>query len=128
MPFGTIETLASIFVILGAVKLIIILINPSAWFNFSKKVYYNPKLTSSIALVLAIIVLYYLINAGMTILHILAAGLFISLIIVTGISKYSKELMNWMERKGPKQMMKEQCFYILIWLALIVWGIVVLVS
>lgn len=119
----TLEILATIIIVFGVIKLIFILISPEAWLNFAKKVYVKPKVTSIIALILAIIVLYYLIDAGITIVHILAITLFMGLVMVTGISIYFKGVIDWVMRRDVKNILKEQWLLTLIWILLLAWGI-----
>lgn len=124
MPFGTLETLASIVIILSVIKLIVFLISRGSWFNFTKKVYSKPLITSIIALILAAIVLYYLINAGITIVDIFAVMLFLGMIMIVAVSRYINELVNWISKKDPKSLLKEQWFFMLIWIILLIWVIV----
>lgn len=128
MAFGALETLASIIIILSVIKLIVLFISPKSLYGFARKIYSHPNVMSISAVVLAAIVLYYLINASITIVDIFAVMLFIVLIMVVGIAKYANEMMDWVLKKDPKNILKEMWLYILIWILLLIWGIVELVT
>jgi len=124
MPFGTLEIIASIIIVLSVIKLVFLFISPKSLYGFARKIYSHPNVMSISAVVLAAVVLYYLINAGITIVDIFAVMLFIVLIMVVGISKYANEMMDWVLKKDLKNILKEMWLYILIWIVLLVWGII----
>ena len=121
---GIIEILALILIVISVIKIVTLLIHPESWFVFTKKVFVKPKVTSTVALILAAAVLYFLIRAGTTILEILAVTLFIALFMTVGLVKY---LPDMVKKIKPKTVLKEQWLYTLAWIALLVWGIVVLI-
>ncbi len=123
MKMGTLEILATIFIAFAMLKLIVVLISPDSWLLFAKKIYTKPKITAAIAFILATIVLYHLINAGATIVQILAVTLFISLVIVIGVAQYANHIIDWAMERNLKVLVKEQWFYMLIWLILLLWGL-----
>jgi hypothetical protein len=123
MKFGTLEILATILIAFSVIKLIVILISPQSWLRFLRNIYIRPAITSTIAFILAAIVLYFLIAAGVSIVHILAVTLFIALIIVIGMARYADQLINWVVGQDLKIILREQWFYTLVWLALLAWGI-----
>ncbi len=123
MVFSAIEILALILIVFSITKLAVILISPNAWFGFARKIYIKPKITSATATVLAVIVLYYLISSGVSITQILATTLFIALLILIGFAKYADQIIDWAEKQDMQDILKEQWFYIFIWVALLLWGI-----
>lgn len=123
MQFGTLETLASILIFFVIIKLIVIFVSPEAWMQFARKVYVKPQITSGVSFILAAVVLYFLLSAGVTIVHILAVSLFIVLVMVVGMAKYADALIDWAIARDLNNILKEQWFYTLVWLALIAWGI-----
>ncbi len=123
MKFGTLEILATILIAFSLIKIIIILISPQAWLKFARTIYIRPAITSAVAFMLAAVVLYFLITAGVSIVHILAVTLFIALIIVIGMARYADQLIDWMVGQDLKIILREQWFYMLVWLALLAWGI-----
>ena len=54
--------------------------------------------------------------------------LFFGLLMIVGVSRYVNGLVNWISKKDPKTLMKDQWFFMLIWIILLVWGIAALVS
>ena len=116
--------LALIFIVVAAVKIIVILSKPSAWSKVVKKVWKNSNLIMIICLVLAIIVLSGLIAQGMTILQIFSVMLFVSLLAGVGIAMYSKDIVNASQRLlRDRNIVKKSWLYILIWIILLVWGL-----
>lgn len=126
MGLEPLEILAAIIIVFSLVKLTVVLISPMSWLNFAKKIYVRPQITSAVALVLAAVVLYILINSGMTIVHILAVTLFIVLVLVIGMARYGEEIISWAMGQDLRTILKEQWLYTLIWIVLLVWGIAVI--
>ncbi len=122
MNFGTIEILALILIAITAIKLLIFIVNPHWWYSFIEKVYSSPAITSLIAFILAMIVLYFLILSGITIVEILAVSLFIALLIAIGFAKYANKLIPWIRDQNIVSVLKELWLYTLVWLLLIAWG------
>ena len=124
MAFTPIETIALIIIIIGAIKILVLLVKPMAWMNFSKKVYLtNPMLTKMIYLILGVIVLYYLLQE-MTVVQILAVAAFMSLFIGVALMPIIGDLYKKYEgiiKKG--NLWKDSWIYTLIWIALMALGI-----
>ena len=123
MNFGTIEILALILIVIAAIKLIFLVVNPDVWYAFIGKIYSKPRLISFIALLLAAYVLYLIINSGVTIVEILAVCLFIALLMTVGVAQYAGEIVNWIREKDHIFIMKELWLYTIVWLLLLVWGV-----
>lgn len=123
MALTPLEIMATIIIALAVIKIIVLLINPKSWFNFAKTVHSNPTVTSIAGLILAGVTLYYLLQEGVTIVHILAMMLFFMFLFMIGIAPYSKKLINWAAKKDMKVMFREMWLYTLIWIVLLVWGI-----
>lgn len=119
MIYTTIEWFALVIAVFALVKIGFILLKPKAWISFATKVWKNPKITGSVALILSIVVLYYLLKE-ITIVQIFAAMLFFSLLMMMGFAPYAKELIS-MSKKNIKKIVKELRLYLLIWLLLIIW-------
>ena len=93
MAFGALEILALILIVIGIIKMVVILIiSPKTWFKFAKKVYTKPTIVSIVALILGAVVLYYLVGAGVTIIHILAVMVFLALFATVGFAKFANEV------------------------------------
>ncbi len=117
---GVIENLAIILIIVSVIKLLIIWVSPKSWFNFVKKIYVNKTGATVVYFILAAIVLYYLLGAGMTIVQILAVTVFVSLLIGIGFMKYLDDLLKLFPKKYS---LKDQWFYVLMWVVLLAWGV-----
>lgn len=123
MTFGTLEVLALILIAAAVIKLVIILIKPQLWYNFIGGIYSKPPIASTIAFVLAMIVLYLLLVSGVTIVEILAVCLFVALLIAVGLSKYMDKLIPWVNEKNIVFILKEVWLYTLVWMILLAWGV-----
>lgn len=119
-----IEIIALIIIIISAIKIIVILVNPKSWADVVKKIWVNPMVTSIIALILAAIVLYYLVwIEGITIVQIFAVIAFVVLLMAVGIGTYAKEVISMSTRMLKKGVLKRAWFYTLIWIVLMVWAV-----
>ena len=119
-----IEIIALILIAVSVIKIITILIKPQAWANLVKKIWANSMLTSGISLILAAVVLYYLIQSGLTIVQILAVTAFVALLMAVGIGIYAKDVVSVATKMLKKGIMKKAWLYTLLWVALIVWGVI----
>tara|TARA_Y100000034_G_scaffold70987_1_gene85565 strand:+ start:125 stop:511 length:387 start_codon:yes stop_codon:yes gene_type:complete len=123
MVFTPVEIIALIMIVLGAIKMITLLVSPMSWMNFAKSVYSKPNLTSLVALILAAVVLYYLLQE-MTIVQVLAVAAFIGLLIMVGLAKEIGPLMKKYEAMIKKgNLWKEYWLYTLAWIILMAWGV-----
>ncbi len=119
-----IETIALIVIIVSAIKILTLLISPKSWLNFAKGFYKKPGVSKIVAFVLALIVLYYLVGAGITIVQILAVTAFVALLLIMGLADEVPYLIKKYEaliKKG--NLWKEYWFYSLVWIILLVWGL-----
>lgn len=90
--------------------------------------YVSPHLTSLVALSLAGLVLYFLLEAGLTIVHILAVSVFTALLFVVGLAPYASYILKWFEGKDLAQILEGQWLYTAVWLILLGWGAYELVA
>src|SRR3989344_1352782 len=122
------EILASILITLGIVKLVVIMVSPNSWLNFARKIYAKPKITSIIALLLALVVLQQLMAAGFTIIEIFAIGLFISLLFMASMVPFMSILIVYVKKHGLKKSIQEQWLPTLVWILLMLWGLKELIT
>jgi len=124
MAFTAVETIALVLIVIAVIKIGVLLVNPKSWMNFAKGVYSKPGVTSLGAFILAAIVLYYLIQSGISIVEILAVTAFVFLLILIGLAKEVGPLLkryDAMIKKG--NLWKEYWLYTLIWVILLIWGV-----
>ena len=120
-----IKIIALIFIVVALIKTITIAVKPKAWMKFVKGFYSKPKILSFIALVLATVVFYFLIQGGMTIVQILATSAFFSLVLLIGLApEVPYILKKYEEMVKKKQFWKAYWFYTLIWMVLLVLGLI----
>lgn len=119
----TIEILALILIALALVKLIMLLYKPELWFDLLEKIYIIPQLIGLLALVSSAVVLYFLVNSGITVVEILAVSLFIALLMMMAIASYAQELFVWIRRQNMSKLIKNTWLYIIAWIILLIWGL-----
>ena len=118
-----IEIIALIVIVAAAVKMLVLLVSPKAWMNFAKGIYSNATLVKLAGIVLAGIVLYYLVDSGMTIVQILAVTAFVASMLIIGLASEVKDLMAKYESRIKRgTLWKDFWLYTLIWIVLLVWG------
>jgi len=119
-----IGVLALIIIILGFIKLIVLAYNPKVWMNFAERVWSKPKTMQLICLILAIVVFFYLIENGITIVQILAVTLFVALFMAVAIAPEAEDLIKKYEARIKRgSLWKQYWLYVLIWLILLLWGL-----
>lgn len=115
------EIIAFLLVLLGLIKLAVVSRNPKKWLTFWKKKYSNTTATNIVALVLAGVVLYYLLQE-LTIVQIMAVAAFIALVFLIGFLPYVKELFEMAEKMLKQDnTLKKSWLVILVWLLLSLW-------
>ena len=87
-----------------------------------------PALTSTIALLLAALVLFFLLKSGLTIVQVLAVTVFVALLLVVGIAPHAGQLFEWIEGQSLPAMLRQQWLYIMIWVLLLAWGAIELIA
>ena len=90
MELNTLEIIAGVLIILTMLKVIILYTKPAIWLGSVKKLYTHLRQSSPIALLLAAIVLFFLINAGVRIVDILVVTLFIGLLACVACLGYCR--------------------------------------
>ncbi|HXV10850.1 MAG TPA: hypothetical protein VD839_08610 [Burkholderiales bacterium] len=124
MNFSMINVLAGLLIVLASIKLVVVFVSPRAWLRFVRRVYAAPTLTSTIALLLAALVLYLLLQSGLTIVQVLAVTVFVALLLVVGIAPYAGRLFERIETQSLPAMLRQQWLYIVVWVLLLGWGAV----
>lgn len=126
MAFTSIEIIALVLIVVVAIKMLVLLVKPKAWMNFAKAIYKKKAVAVMIGLVLGGVVLYYLIQE-LTIVQILAVIAFMAALFMIGLSGSASDLIKKYEGQIKRgKLWKENWFYTLLWIALIVWGALVL--
>ncbi|MBS3079450.1 hypothetical protein J4218_04970 [Candidatus Pacearchaeota archaeon] len=124
MDYSITQILALIFIVIASIKLLVILIKPSAWLKIVKKVWKNSTHVMIVCLVFVALVLYLLILDGITIIQIFAVMVFVSLLAGVGIAMYSDSIVNLAQRLlRDRHIVKKSWLFILIWVFLILWGL-----
>lgn len=114
-----IEIIALVVIVLSVLKIVLI---RKVWIKVVRKLYSAPKVLLLVELALAAIVLYYLLQAGFSIVEILAVVAFGALLTGIGFAAFGRETVSWAGKVLKKDIWKKAWLPILVWLALIVWG------
>lgn len=121
MPISVIEWIATIFAILGIIKIAVVLNNRKFWYNkVTRPIYSGGGTTSFIFIILAILVFWFLIQE-ISIVHIFVAVAFTALLIGAMFALYNKELLSFADKIIKKKFSGIAWIYILIWLTLSLW-------
>lgn len=123
-----IQGLAALLLMLSTVKLVTLAIRPSAWFSLARRLYRHPPITARVALAGAALVLWLLLRSGLDIVQILAVCLFTSLMMIAGLAPFVPRLLDWIESRDGGELLRQQGLYAFLWVALLVWGAVVLLD
>ena len=115
-----VETIALILVVVGLIKLVVLMINPSAWFGLAKGLTRNTAAFRLVALVLGAVILRYLLTE-LTIVQIFASSAFMATLMWIGFAPYKKELMEMMARNYGENALRKNWLLTIIWLAISLW-------
>jgi hypothetical protein len=126
MSSRLIEVFATALILLAVAKLIVLSVNAPAWLTAMKALYARPTLTALVSYILAGVVLYGLLESGLTIVQILAVCLFVVLLIIPGFAPYMGEVLRGLEGQTLWQMLRGQWLYTVVWMMLLGWGVNVL--
>lgn len=124
MGFTSVEIFALIFAALVVIKIAVVAVKPKAWWSIVKPLYKNGMVLFLVELILAGVVLYFLMQSGMSITQIAACILLGALLTGMSFAVYAKETAEWAGKLlKVKNMMKKAWLLILFWLAFAVWVI-----
>ena len=122
MTFGPLEIISALVIAFATAKLLVVSVSPRRWFDFAGLIYANPSMTSAVAAALAGLVLYFLVDSGITIVEILAVWAFLALLLIAGLARYAGEIIHWASERPVATWLREQWFPTAVWIALLVWG------
>ncbi len=116
-----IQIMALIVAVLGAIKLIVIVIDPKIWLKkVVKPIYANTMLASLIGLIIAGVSLYYL-KQTMTIVDIFAVMLFFFGLMLMSFAVMSKEMVALADKVLRKDGLMRFWLPMLVWILLLIW-------
>lgn len=116
-----IEIMALLIALLSGIKLIVIMINQKAWLNFWKPIYRKSGITTIVALVIGAVSLNYLMQV-MSIVHLFAAMLFFTAMMLLSFMAYSKETLAFAEQIYKKKNLLARAWLpTIVWVILLVW-------
>ncbi|MDP2651343.1 MAG: hypothetical protein Q8O98_01995 [bacterium] len=123
---SAIEIIALVTIIISVIKLVVITINPKAWYEGPLvKVWTNKVSGTLISLALGAVVLNYLLEE-LTIVQVFASLTFASLLFMLILIPYYRELYNMVLRDHSKgrDIFKRSWLGSIAWIALMIWVLV----
>lgn len=124
MVLGVIESFALIVAVVSIIKLLFLVINKQSWLKIVKPIY-GTKGVAWIFGILAIVVLYYLMQS-MTLIQIFAVILFIALFMGMAFTAYSSDFIKLAEKMIKGRLPAAIWIFSIIWLVLSVWVLYIL--
>lgn len=116
-----IEIMALLVVSLGLIKTVVILIDAKKWMGVAKAVYGNPQVTQVIALALAGLSLWYLLQE-LTIVQVWASMAFFMMVMVLSAAVAGKELLALANKLlRQKNLLQKWWLATLVWVGLSLW-------
>jgi hypothetical protein len=122
MSSRMIDLFAALLILLAIVKVVVLSVHTPNWLGAAKALYANRTVTVIVSYALAGVVLYGLLDSGLTIVQILAVSLFVVLLVIPGVAPYMGEVLRGLEGNTFRQMLREQWLYTLVWMLLLGWG------
>jgi len=121
---AVIEILALIFILIAGIKITIVLISPKFWIEgVVKKIWSHPATMIMCSLAAAGVTLYFLLEV-ITMVQILAVTLFLSLLMMAGVAMFALDFIKFAEKLYEKKAISKKTLpYIVIWIALLLWGL-----
>ncbi|MEK6937315.1 MAG: hypothetical protein AABW58_04560 [Nanoarchaeota archaeon] len=114
------EIISFLFALLILVKLVFVIFSKQTWYrNVAMPIYKNPKVSSLVILIIALIIFYYLIQS-ITLIELFAAMAFTNMITALSFMFYTKEFSELVKKVYSKNF-KFTIFgilYLLFWILL----------
>jgi len=120
MVLNNIEIIALVFAFFVLIKVLVLTISKKTWIRFVKKVYSRPFIISSVFFVIALVVLYYLLQT-LTIVEVFASVAFAVLLLGSSLALFSKEIINLASKVKSHRMNGIEFLQIIIWALLAIW-------
>ncbi|MBW3002258.1 hypothetical protein KY338_03805 [Candidatus Woesearchaeota archaeon] len=116
-----IQIMALIVAVLGAIKLLVIIVDPKIWLKkVVKPIYANTMVASLLGLIIAGVSLYYL-NQELTIVQIFAVLLFFMGLMLMSFAVMAKEMVGLADKVLRKDGLMRFWLPMLIWVLLLIW-------
>lgn len=120
---SALEIIALIFIAILVVKLVVLAINPKAWYRGPlAKLFSNTNTTYAISFTFGVVLLVYLLRE-LSIVEIFAVVVFASFLMALTMAPYMKQLIGMVQRdiEGNKNFLYANWLSTTVWLTLIVW-------
>jgi len=118
-----VEIIALLLAALLFVKVFFALVLPDARKNMIAEVYEHPTALVLAALVLGIIIIYYLLQE-MTIIQIFATCALFSMLFAVSFAPFGKELIQVVKKTQRTEIVKKLWFALILWIGLAVWVLI----
>ncbi|MFC1800602.1 hypothetical protein ACFLYT_00955 [Nanoarchaeota archaeon] len=115
-----VEIMALILALIACVKIIVLLFNPKAFTGVPKKFFKKPAVTMVVALILAIVALYYLLTE-LTIVQIFASSFFVMMMVLMTYAAFPKVVMSMTDKIFKENILKKAWLPVAIWIVIVAW-------
>lgn len=125
---SSLEIMALVFSLLILVKIIgLFILSPQRWMRMVVSIYRNKRLVLGVLVVFTVVVGYFILTT-LSIITVMAALLFASLLLALGLIPYSSAFLTAAKKvlATRADLLKNFWLVLLIWLGLAVWVLVVL--
>ena len=120
MPLSALETIATIFIVIALIKIIVITFNKKVWYNgVAKPIYKNSQVSTLVFVALALIMFYYVLKE-LTLIQLIAVMALTSSLMALGFLQYSGDITQFLSKTYNKKIGSWQWFYIIFWVILLV--------
>lgn len=120
--FTPLEWIVLVFALVAILKAIFVLGNRKAWMKILDALYGSHSMVSSLFLVLAAVILYYLVQE-ISIVQILAAAAFTACLMALAFVQYGRETKQFAKKMIATPLKGMIWVYILIWFVLLAWAV-----
>jgi len=127
MNLTALEVIALILILVSFVKILYLIFNKKAWWNFVGGFYRQSVLMTIIILILAAIVFGYLLTE-ITIVQLMAALALASLIFTMAFLQYPKEMGEFAQKVYKKKFSVVQIIYVIVWIFISLYALVFIFS
>jgi len=112
MPLSALETIATIFIVIALIKIIVITFNKKVWYNsVAKPIYKNSQVSTLVFVALALIMFYYVLKE-LTLTQLIAVMALTSSLMALGFLQYSGDITQFLSKTYNKKIGSWQWFYI----------------
>ncbi|MGM0381059.1 MAG: hypothetical protein ACQEP7_03655 [bacterium] len=126
---SVLEIIALFLIGVGLLELLICLFDPKLLLKIARPLYTRPALAQFFYLVVGSVVLYFLIQSGLTIVEVMATVLFAGCVMGLALAPIGRELLDVFSKQiFEGRFWKDYALAWIVWIALIIWTLLQIFS